>query len=384
MPTIPSTIEMIQQLVARPSVSSTHPDLDQGNIGAVSLLAQWLDGLGFAVSLQHLPDLPDKVNMVATLGTGPGGLVLAGHADTVPCNPELWHSDPFAAVIRDERLYGLGSCDMKGFLALATTAAASWAGRAPRHPLTIVATADEETSMDGARLLHMADCPGMAVVLGEPTGMKPVRMHKGIMMERITLEGEAGHSSNPALGRNAIDGMAETLQVLLDYRRQMGRQYANPAFAVHEPTMNLGYIHGGDNPNRICPRCELHFDVRLNPGMDAARIRRDIEERLRPIATRLGLQLTLESLTPPIEPMETSAAAPIVKVIEALTGVPAGAVAFATEAPFFNAMGCQSIVFGPGRIETAHQADEYLELTTIEPMLHHLNTLIKSFCYEPT
>lgn len=383
MTNIPSTIQMIQQLVAQPSVSSSHPGLDQGNVGVVSLLAQWLEELGFAVAIQHLPHLPDKANMVATLGAGPGGLVLAGHTDTVPCNPELWHSDPFVAVIRDERIHGLGSCDMKGFLALAVTAAASWADRPPRHPLTIVATADEETGMDGARLLHLTGCPGMAVVLGEPTGMKPVRMHKGIMQERVVLEGVAGHSSNPALGRNAIDGMAEVLETLLRYRREMGQRFVNPAFAVQEPTMNMGYIHGGDNPNRICPRCELHFDVRLNPGMDASHIRSTLQELLHPIAERLGLLLTMEPLSPAIEPMETSAAAPIVRAIEALTGTPAGTVAFATEAPFFNAMGCQSIVFGPGRIETAHQANEYLELATIDPMLHHLNTLIRRFCYEP-
>lgn len=384
MSTLPSTVEMIQQLVAQPSVSSTHPDLDQGNLGVIALLAQWLEGLGFGVSIQHLPGAPGKANMVATLGSGPGGLILAGHADTVPCNPDIWCSNPFELIIRDDRLYGLGSCDMKGFFALAATAAAAWSNRPPRHPLTLIATADEETSMAGARLLQGACSPGTAVVLGEPTALRPVRMHKGIMMERVVLEGEAGHSSNPALGRNAIDGMAEVLQALLEYRLEMGRQFANPAFDVPEPTMNMGYIHGGDNPNRICPRCELHFDVRLNPGMDAARVRHELEERLRPIATRLDLRLTLQPLTPPIEAMETPAAAAIVRAVEALTETPAGAVAFATEAPFFNAMGCESIVFGPGRIETAHQANEYLELAAIDPMLQHLNTLIQSFCYEPT
>ena len=383
MTNIPSTVQMIQQLVAQPSVSSSHPALDQGNMGVVALLAQWLEELGFRVIIQPLHHGSDKANMVATLGAGPGGLVLAGHADTVPCNPELWHSDPFDAVIREDRLYGLGSCDMKGFLAMAVAAAASWAHRPPRHPLTIVATADEETGMDGARLLQLTGCPGMAVVLGEPTGLKPVRMHKGIMQERIVLEGVAGHSSNPALGRNAIDGMAEVLEALLHYRAELAQRFAHPAFAVPEPTMNMGYIHGGDNPNRICPRCELQFDVRLNPGMDVTQIRTTLEERLRPIAQRRGLLLTMASLSPAIEPMETAASAPIVSAIEALTGTPAGTVAFATEAPFFNAMGCESIVFGPGRIETAHQADEYLELATIDPMLHHLDTLIRRFCYEP-
>jgi len=133
---------------------------------------------------------------------------VAGHTDTVPFDAGRWRYDPFAGAIADERIYGLGSADMKSFLALAIEAAREFSVRDLRQPLVVLATADEESSMSGARALAAANRPlGRHAVIGEPIGLKPIRMHKGILMEAIRLEGRSGHSSNPALGASALEGM---------------------------------------------------------------------------------------------------------------------------------------------------------------------------------
>ncbi len=200
----PPLLEMIGALIREPSVSSARPDLDQGNRGVIDLLAGWLESSGFRVEITPLPDSPGKANLVATLGTGPGGLVLAGHTDTVPCNENKWSHDPFQLTEADNRLYGLGTSDMKAFLALAIDALRDVDPSGLREPVILLATADEETSMAGARLLADQDAlHARHAVIGEPTGLRPVRMHKGMMMEAIRLHGHSGHSSDPALGNSA-------------------------------------------------------------------------------------------------------------------------------------------------------------------------------------
>ena len=204
----PQLLEMIRDLIAIPSVSSVTPHLDQSNRRVIDLLADWLADLDFTVEIQVLADDPTKANLIATLGTGPGGLILSGHTDTVPYDDGLWRHDPFGGIIADERLYGLGSADMKSFLALAIEAVRRLDRRQLRQPLIILATADEESSMRGARALVGAQRHlGRFAVIGEPTNLRPVRLHKGIMMEAIRLQGRSGHSSNPALGLSALDGM---------------------------------------------------------------------------------------------------------------------------------------------------------------------------------
>ncbi|MDP4652148.1 MAG: M20/M25/M40 family metallo-hydrolase, partial [Haliea sp.] len=196
-------ISQLRALVATPSVSSTDPAWDQGNRAVVELLADWLKVLGFRTEIMDVTPDGRKANLIATLGSGPGGLVLAGHTDTVPFDDGRWLSDPLQLTERDQRLYGLGSTDMKGFFPIAIAAASAFAGKTLRQPLIILATADEESSMNGARALAAAGRPrARAAIIGEPTSLQPVRLHKGIMMESIEITGQAGHSSNPALGLN--------------------------------------------------------------------------------------------------------------------------------------------------------------------------------------
>lgn len=379
----PPLMTMIEGLIATPSVSSVTPKMDQGNRAVIDLLADWLAAAGFRTEVMPLPGQPEKANLIATLGAGPGGLVLSGHTDTVPCDPERWGHDPFRVTEDGGRLYGLGTSDMKSFLALAIEAARGLEAKDVKRPLVILATADEESSMSGARALVAAGRPlGRYAVIGEPTSLRPVRLHKGVMGESIRLIGRTGHASDPSLGRNALDGMHEVMSEIIAWRGELKHAFSHPAFPVPHPTVNLGHIHGGDNPNRICGECELHIDLRVLPGLEMESLREALSRRVRNVAERRGLSWEVKDLFAGIPPVETPAASAIVKAGEALTGHAAEAVSFGTEAPFLNQLGMETIVLGPGNIEQAHQPDEYLEAQRIVPTLDLLRAMIQRFCME--
>jgi acetylornithine deacetylase len=373
--------DQLRQLVGTPSVSSTDPTWDQGNRAVIDLLANWLADMGFRVEVQPLTPQGDKANLIATLGSGPGGLVLAGHTDTVPFDEGRWQSDPLGLTERDNRLYGLGSADMKGFFPLALAAAGAFSATELKQPLILLATADEESSMSGARALAAAGRPlGRAAIIGEPTSLVPVRMHKGIMMEAVRVTGRPGHSSNPTLGNSALEGMHAVISDLLAFRRELGERYRNDFFQVAVPTLNLGHIHGGDSPNRICGQVDLHFDLRMTPGGDNNEVRAEVDARLSSLAEKLGLQIERRPLIEDIGSFEQGAGSELVQLAESLTGHSSEAVAFATEAPFLQALGMETIILGPGSIDRAHQPDEYLELEQIQPCISLLQRCIRHYC----
>lgn len=383
MPSQPSLHDMLDGLITTPSVSCTHSDIDMSNRPVIELLAEWLENEGYSIRLQELDGQPGKANLIATLGQGPGGLVLSGHSDTVPCDPQLWQHDPFKLTEHNGRYYGLGTSDMKSFFALAIEAARSFNAKDFKQPLILLATADEETSMSGAQAITSRDLPAKSFALiGEPTGMKPIRQHKGIMMERISLQGQAGHSSDPSLGNNALEGMHEVMTMLLAWRTELQAKHQNPAFGVPVPTLNLGCIHGGDNPNRICGACSLEIDLRPLPGMALSTLRQTLYERTGEIALRRGLTADFTQLFSGIDAFQTDAMSPIVLATEELTQHQAATVAFGTEGPYFNALGIDTVVLGAADIDQAHQPDEYLDIERIEPTLEIIKGLIQRFCCE--
>jgi acetylornithine deacetylase len=374
-------IDQLRQLVSTPSVSSTDPRWDQGNRAVIDLLATWLSDMGFSTEIIDVNADGSKANLIATLGTGPGGLVLAGHTDTVPYDDGRWNSNPLGITEKDNRLYGLGSTDMKGFFPLAIAAASAFVNTPLQQPLIILATADEESSMNGARSLAEAGRPkARAAIIGEPTGLAPVRMHKGIMMESVTVTGRAGHSSNPHLGNSALDGMHAVMSDLIQYRQELKTRYSDNLFQIAYPTLNLGCIHGGDSPNRICGKAELHFDLRMTPAGSNASVRGELEKRMARVADQLALNISMQPLINDILPFEQAADCELVRVAEKLSGHQAQAVAFATEAPFLQQLGMETIVMGPGSIDQAHQPDEYLELQQIEPCIALLTHCIRHYC----
>jgi acetylornithine deacetylase len=373
-------LNLFDALLRLPSVSSANPAIDMGNRRVIELLAERFTALGFGCEILDVPNQPHKANLIATKGTGPGGLVLAGHTDTVPFDEKLWQMNPLQLTERDGRLYGLGSTDMKGFFAVAHEAITEFASANFKQPLIIVATADEESSMDGARALAQLGRPkARYAVIGEPTGLKPVNRHKGVMMERLHVQGRSGHSSNPALGKNALEAMHEMISELLRFRTQLQHKYQDPHFALDVPTLNLGVIHGGDNPNRICGHCELEFDVRLLPGMRSVNIRDEIRARIEPVAARHGVAFTFTPLFPGVDAFANEQTA-LLQACEKLTGHGAQSVSYGTEAPFFQQLGMDTLVLGPGSIDVAHQPNEYMGLEQVQPCIVLLRSLIRQFC----
>ena len=385
MPAIAPTLQhMIGGLIATPSISSVNPSLDQGNLAVVELLAAWLETLGFDCEILPLQSHANKANLIATLGHGPGGLVLAGHTDTVPYDEGRWQHDPFKLIDKDKRFYGLGTSDMKSFLALAIEAAKDFHEKTLQQPLIILATADEETSMSGAReLMQLGRPKARYAVIGEPTNLAPVRTHKGMLMEAIRINGRSGHSSDPLLGNNALIGMYKVLGELLKWQEELKLQYHDPIFNVPYPSLNLGHIHGGDNPNRICGHCELHIDIRPLPGMDIEELQAMLQQRMVRSIQATGLSVDIHHLMPATPAMATAADGRLVQAVEQLTHHPAGAAAYSTEGPFLNQMGMETVILGPGHIAQAHQPDEYLDHATIRPMLQILQQLINQFCLAP-
>jgi len=377
----PPLLSMIKDLIAINSVSSVDPNLDRGNLPVIELLANWLDDTGFQVEIMPLPGSTSKANLIATLGSGTDGLVLSGHTDTVPYDEGKWTHDPFSLTEADQRLYGLGTSDMKSFLALALEASRELRTGDLKEPLILLATADEETSMAGAKALVDKGRPhARHAIIGEPTGLRPVRMHKGILMESIHLQGRSGHSSDPSLGNNALEAMHTVIGTLLSWRNELQKNHRDPLFAVPVPTLNLGHIHGGDNPNRICPECELHIDLRPLPGMDLQELRGELHNRVLNSLQDTGIIIRFDALFEGVPAMETAADAPIVELVEKLTGHAPEAVAFATEAPYLSQLGMDAVVMGPGDIAQAHQPDEYLALDRIPPTIDILKQVVDTVC----
>lgn len=377
---LPDFIDLYQQLIALPSISSDDADLDQSNKPLIDLLATWCQSLGFQVDIQPVPGTRNKFNLLASLGEGAGGLLLTGHTDTVPFDDGRWTKDPFTLTEHDNKLYGLGTADMKGFFAFILDAVRELGANQLSKPLYILATADEETSMAGAQYFSTStqlrpDC----AIIGEPTSLVPVRAHKGHISNAIRIMGQSGHSSDPAKGVNAIDLMHESIGQLIKLRDSLQKRYHNPAFAIPYPTMNFGQIHGGDSANRICGCCELLMDIRPLPGLSLTDLDELMSQALQPIQERWPGRLTIKHSHAPIPGYECPVHQSALVQIEKLVGKRAETVNYCTEAPFIQQL-CPTLVLGPGSIEQAHQPDEYLSTSFIEPTRQLLKQLVSHFC----
>ena len=378
---IPSLFAQLEKIISLPSVSSTNLELDMGNKRVIDFLAESFESLGFSCEIITSNTNIRKCNLIATLGSGPGGLVLAGHTDTVPFDEELWSFDPLRLVESEGKMYGLGITDMKGFFPIIMEAIKPLIDRDFKEPLIVLATADEETSMQGARTIAELGRPkARAAVIGEPTGLQPVKAHKGMMMDCIRLLGKSGHSSDPSLGNNALDAMNKIIEELICFRNELKKKYTSEIFSIPYPTLNLGSIHGGDNPNRICGQCELKFDVRLTPGMNIATVRAEIQQRVERVTTPLGIEYEMEKIFEGIPAFFVEENSALLKTAEKLTGHTGISVAFGTEGPFLRELGMDTIILGPGNIDQAHQPDEYMSMDMINPSIEIIRKLVSHYC----
>ncbi|WP_105166831.1 acetylornithine deacetylase [Pseudoalteromonas sp. T1lg23B] len=380
----PTFLAMYQQLIANPSVSALDESLNMSNRPVIELLAQWCKSLGFTVEITELHSAPGKFNLLAKRGTGEGGLMLAGHTDTVPFDDSRWNYDPFQLKQHDNRLYGLGSIDMKGFFAFVLDAIKTLdeQGVKQTEPLLILATADEETTMAGAQqIAKHPDLKPARCIIGEPTDMTPVYTHKGHMSSAIRILGRSGHSSDPDRGLNAIEIMHMVITKLLQLKEQLKNKYSLSDFAIPYPTLNLGHIHGGDNANRICGCCELHIDLRPLPGLSIKELQMLLLDAVTPINAQYPNSVEVIDLHDPIPAFSGSTDSALVKLAEQVANTKAVAVNYCTEAPFIQQLGCETIVMGPGSIEQAHQPDEFLAMEKVAPAQQQIRRLINELCF---
>ena len=380
---LPDPKEMIRELVAKPSVSSLDSRIDQSNRGVIDLVAEWAEAVGFEVRVDALPGPSGKCNLVATLGSGGDGLVLSGHTDTVPYDASRWTEDPFVLSEREEKLFGLGTADMKGFFAAALHASARFDPRQLRRPITLVATADEESTMAGARhLAELGESLGAYAIIGEPTGLRPIHKHKGILFVRLIVDGKSGHASQPDLGINAIEGLQRAIAALQGWRERASARFVDDDFEVPTPTLNFGRVEGGDSFNRICAHCELSIDMRLLPTMDHEVVLRELGDAVGEALVERPWRFEVQPTGVHVESFSTPTDTPFVQQVEDMCGCSASSVLFATEAPYLAKLGLETLVLGAGDIKVAHQPDEYVTMTAIRRATDLYANLIQRICVE--
>ncbi len=347
------------------------------NLTLIALVEAELAALGVATTRVAAPD-GAKANLYATIGPAvPGGVVLSGHTDVVPVDGQAWTSDPFTLARRGDRLYGRGTCDMKGFIALALAAAPGFAGGRIRRPVHLALSYDEEVGCLGApamiREIAARVPPPRAVVVGEPTGMEVVSAHKGITAHVVTVTGHEAHSSLTHLGISANMVAVRLMAMLADIARDLETSGAHAA-PFHPPhaTLTIGQVHGGTAVNILARECVFVFDLRCPPGIDPLAIlapfvaeaeRLDAEMKAR--FPQTGIAVVRRSLTPALAPEPDSAAAALARRLSGDNG-PVRAVAYAAEAGQFQQAGFSTVICGPGSIEQAHQPDEYIEAAQLE------------------
>lgn len=343
------------------------------NLALIEHVEMMLADLGVA-SHRVMNGEGSKANLYATLGPSvPGGVVLSGHTDVVPVDGQAWTSDPFVLTRRGDRLYGRGTCDMKGFIALALAAAPDILASRPTRPVHLALSYDEEVGCLGApSLIHALVRnlpPPIAVIVGEPTDMAVVGGHKGIASWTVTVTGHEAHSSLTHLGISANMVAVRLMQALADLADQLARD-ADPQspFVPRHATLTIGLMHGGTAVNILARECSFTFDLRVPPGQSpdaivapflALAAREDAAMKMQFPAT--GVAVVRRSSTPAFAVEPDSAAD---RFARSLTGdnAPSRVVSYAAEAGQFQAAGFSTIICGPGSIEQAHQPDEYLEI----------------------
>lgn len=363
-------VALLQTLVAFPTVSSAPNDA----------LAGWLgdrcEDLGFAVSAFVDPEQPGKRTLLARVGPDvEGGLVLSGHTDVVPCDGQPWTSDPFALTRRDGRLLGRGTADMKGFVAATLAALAGLDLARARRPLVLVWTHDEEVGCRGSALLAQAlraapggpQLPGggrwpRACWIGEPTSMQVLHAHAGHVAVEVACGGRAGHSAYPARGANAVVAAVEVVRALLAAQPRLDAvaQAAGAEADALPVPLNIASVHGGDAINIIPDAATLRLGLRPPPGCDHLPLWRCVEQAVADAALPAGTSASARLLrvTPSLR---TPPATALQQALAPFAATPAlGTASYATDGGNLAQLGCQPLIFGPGSIHVAHQADEFI------------------------
>lgn len=385
------SIDWLTRLIAFDTVSR------HSNLALIDDVKAYCEQLGLTVDLTF-NDAKNKANLFVTVPAGKDadeinhGLVLSGHTDVVPVDGQDWTSEPFTATIRGDKLYGRGACDMKGFIACALTllpqaVKLSNVGQL-RRPLHLALSFDEEVGCLGAPLL-LADLKARGItpdhcIVGEPTNMAMVVAHKGIAVYRCRVHGKSAHSSLTAQGVNAISYASRLIGYVDELAQEISHRSDNDGlFDVPYSTLSVGTIQGGTATNIVPNLCEFTFDYRNLPHMTQDDILAPIAAKVAELSTQMqaraadtGIELLQEESVPA---MTDSDSTELQALIIALTGDDTRhKVAYATEGGQFTNSGIPTIICGPGSIEQAHKADEYVALSEMVRCDEFLQKLLNS------
>lgn len=375
--------EILEKLVAFPTVS------DQDSLPLINWAAAYLKELGAHVEILT-GQQAGKANLWARLGPAcDGGLVLAGHIDVVPAEGQPWTKPPFALTEKDGRLYGRGTCDMKGFVACALAAAGRVNPAILKKPLYIALTYDEEVGMSGAvELAETLKTRGVKadwVWLGEPTGMEVVTAHKGTGTIITTIYGSSAHSSLPHKGVSANE-MAVNL---CEWIMRKSESYAalpvvGSPFDPPYSSINIGILEGGKAANIIADKCQVTWQYRLHPDDDLQELMRDyelyLENIIRPQLARFpntSIKTFVRNAIPPFM-SEPDGVGEKFLCSQTGKGVPL-AVSYATEAGYYKEIAQSVVICGPGSITKAHQPDEYVPLADMDKCQQILGSAIETY-----
>jgi acetylornithine deacetylase len=328
-----------------------------------------------------------KGNLFATLGPeADGGILLSGHTDVVPVADQEWSSDPFEMVERDGRLYGRGTCDMKGFIAAAVAMVPEFAAAVGDRPIHFAFTHDEEVGCLGAQalveVLKGREIRPAVAIIGEPTEMRIIEGHKGCHEYSTHFTGFEGHGSAPDRGVNAVEYAVRYVGRLLELKERLkARAPAGSRFEPPWTTINTGALVGGVAHNVIPGRARVDWEMRPVQGSDAELVKADLAAfcadellpAMRAVAPEAGIELEVIGEVCGLEP---AGAVEARRVVAELTGAnSADVVPFGTEAGLFQSLGMSVVVCGPGSIAQAHKPDEYLELDQLRQCLDMLGRL---------
>ncbi len=370
-------VEVLERLVGFDTVS------DKSNRALIDWCANYLSGERAKVAVKHHG--AGKADLIATVGPdAPGGVILSGHTDVVPVAGQNWSSDPFTLTERGTRLVGRGSCDMKGFIAVALALVPELNAMNLKRPVHFVLSFDEEVGCLGAPQLiqrYRTDFPeAHAAVVGEPTHMRFANAHTGVSVFKTSIRGKPGHSSNPGAGVNAILIAADCIRFLMARAEEM-KKGGDSRFAPPHATVSLGQIEGGTASNIIAGACSFVWDCRSVSPTDAAQLlarfedycQLDLLPAMREVAAEAEISTEQHANVPPLVADETGAAETLAK---RLTGQNAAQViSFAAEAGLFQKAGIPCIVCGPGDIAQAHQPDEFVERAQLDACADFLRRL---------
>ncbi|MEJ0003332.1 MAG: acetylornithine deacetylase [Pararobbsia sp.] len=380
------SLDWIERLIAFNTVSR------ESNLGLIETIRDHLAHHGVASTLTY-DSGRNKANLFATFaaadGATQGGVVLSGHTDVVPVDGQQWDTDPFRPVVRDGKLFGRGSCDMKSYIGVALTALPELLTTKLDKPVHFAFSYDEEIGCVGAPSM-IAELQARGVrpdgcIVGEPTSMRPIVAHKSISSFRCCVNGHAAHSSLTPKGVNAIEYAARLICHIRDIADGLKREGPfDEDFDVPFSTASVGTIQGGIAVNTVPANCEFVFEYRTLPSVDADRLIERIQAyahdtlvpEMRKVAPHASIEFTRRSLSPALEASEQDA---ITQLVRALTANrETHKVAYGTEAGLFQRAGIPSVICGPGDIEQAHKANEFVLLDQIAQCEAFIGKLIRS------